>query len=355
MSALIWRTFFLMIKLKNPLALWLFSGCLLIFVMVIVGGITRLSGSGLSITEWKLIRGTIPPLNEKEWQEEFENYRQIPQYKEQNYHFTLEDFKGIYWWEYIHRLIGRIIGLVFIIPFVIFWMKGMISRSLMPKLLFLFGLGALQGFLGWFMVKSGLTENVRVSHIRLAIHLGMAFITFGFTYWLLQGLNESETKNLSKTKSDGYRSALVLLILVFVQIIYGALVAGTKAGHIYNTFPKMGDEWIASSVWFAIEKDGLTALFNDISVVQFIHRCLAWIIALWIIGKWIGSFRKSSGLTFQEKHSLNFLAFMVTAQFLLGMFTLLYSVPVWLGVIHQAGAFFLFAGTIFHLRVYCSK
>lgn len=353
MSVLIWRTFFLMISLRNPIALWLFSGCLLIFVMVIVGGITRLSGSGLSITEWKLIRGTIPPMNEKEWQEEFENYQQIPQYRELNYHFTLEDFKGIYWWEYIHRLIGRVIGLVFIIPFTIFWMKGMISRSLMPKLLLLFGLGALQGFLGWFMVKSGLTENVRVSHIRLAIHLGMAFITFGFTYWLLLGLNENKFK--PEVKHSASRSALLLMILVFVQIIYGAFVAGTKAGHIYNTFPKMGDEWIASSVSFGIEKDGLSALFNDISVVQFIHRCLAWVIAFWITGHWVMAIRKSMLLHKAQKQSINFLAFMVTVQFLLGVFTLLYSVPVSLGVIHQAGAFFLFAGTIFHFRIHSLK
>lgn len=320
-----------------------------------VGGITRLTGSGLSITEWKLIRGTIPPLNENEWQEEFENYQQIPQYKEQNYHFTLDDFKGIYWWEYIHRLIGRIIGLVFIIPFTIFCIKGMISRSLMPKLLFLFGLGALQGFLGWFMVKSGLTENVRVSHIRLAIHLGMAFITFGFTYMLLLSWNKEKPENFSGTKSVGYRSALFLLILVFIQIIYGAFVAGTKAGHIYNTFPKMGDEWIASSVTFAFERDGWSALINDISVVQFIHRCLAWIIAFLVIGKWLLSLKKNSLLSNAQKQSWNFLALLVTVQFLLGMFTLLYAVPVWLGLLHQAGAFFLFAGTIYHLRVYSLK
>lgn len=318
--------------------------------MVMVGGITRLSGSGLSITEWKLIRGTIPPLNETQWQAEFENYKQIPQYKEQNYHFTLEDFKGIYWWEYIHRLIGRIIGIVFIVPFVIFWRRGMISRSLMPKLIFLFGLGALQGFLGWFMVKSGLTENVRVSHLRLAIHLGMAFITFGFTYWLLLGLEEKE--QVVKVKSRGYSWSLMLLVMVFAQIIYGAFVAGTKAGHIYNTFPKMGDEWIAASVTFAIEKNGWMALLNDMSVVQFIHRYLAWLIALMIIGKWLMSFRKNSGMTYRQKQALSFLALMVTVQFLLGIFTLLYAVPVWLGLIHQAGAFFLFAGALYYFKLH---
>jgi cytochrome c oxidase assembly protein subunit 15 len=341
-----------MFSLKNPVALWLFSGCLLIFIMVTVGGITRLTGSGLSITEWKLIRGTIPPLNQQEWEEEFDNYKQIPQYTEQNYHFTLEDFKTIYWWEYIHRLIGRIIGIVFIVPFVWFWIKGKISRWLMPRLLLLFGLGALQGFLGWYMVKSGLTDNVRVSHIRLGIHLGMAFLTFGYTFWLLLGLHEKTPAADENKKS---RIPLLLLIVVFAQIIYGAFVAGTKAGHIYNTFPKMGDEWIAGSVSYAFETQGASAWINDMSVVQFIHRCLAWILALWIIGYWIYIRRNPGKFSEGIRHSVNFLAVMVVIQFLLGMFTLLYSVPVWLGLLHQAGAFLLFAGAVYHYRVQVLK
>jgi cytochrome c oxidase assembly protein subunit 15 len=335
-----------MLKLKNPVALWLFCGCLLIFLMVIVGGITRLTGSGLSITEWKLIRGIIPPLNEQQWQEEFENYRKIPQFQKLNYHFTLQEFKGIYWWEYIHRLLGRIIGLVFIIPFSIFWLKRKIPSELLPKLLLLFALGAFQGFLGWYMVKSGLTENIRVSHLRLAIHLGMAFLTFGYALWLLLGLNPQRW-----IQPNGQRPmALIILFIISIQIIYGAFVAGTKAGHIYNTFPKMGDEWIASSVVYAWQKHGFSALINDLSVVQFIHRMLAWLLLFFIAGYWLYVRAFHALFTRHSKAALNFLMIMVILQFLLGMLTLLHGVPLWLGVLHQAGAFFLFAGSVFYLK-----
>ncbi len=330
------------------MAVWLFSGCLLIFIMVSVGGITRLTGSGLSITGWKLIRGTIPPLNEAQWQEEFENYKQIPQYKEQNYYFTLEDFKSIYWWEFIHRFIGRVIGIVFIIPFLWFWKHGKISKELMPKLLLLFFLGALQGFLGWYMVKSGLTQNVRVSHIRLAIHLSNAFITFGLAYWLMLEVSRKPKNTATILLPTHYRMAWIVTGIVFLQIIYGAFVAGTKAGHIYNTFPKMGTEWIASSVTYAFEQNGLSALVNDISVVQFVHRTIAWLIVLTILGWWyFFNFKTPMPKTNSQRAGIRFLAMMVILQFLLGIFTILYSVPVWLGVVHQAGAFFLFAGSLF--------
>src|SRR5688572_25205728 len=172
-------------KSSRPIIIWLLSGCLFIFSMVVIGGITRLTGSGLSITEWNVIMGAVPPLNEQQWNEAFEKYQQIPQFQKLNYHFTLSDFKKIFFWEYLHRLIGRLIGLVFIIPFVYFQVKKRMSRQLTRQALLLFVLGGLQGFLGWFMVKSGLTERTSVSHIRLAIHLIAAFITFGFTFWVL--------------------------------------------------------------------------------------------------------------------------------------------------------------------------
>ena len=254
--------------------------------MVIVGGITRLTGSGLSITEWKLIRGTIPPLNDEQWNEEFDNYKKIPQYREMNYNYTLSDFKKIYFWEYIHRLIGRIIGIVFLIPFLYFWFTKQLSKPLFNKLLFLFFLGGLQGFLGWYMVKSGLVNNIRVSHLRLATHLFTAFITFGFTFWVMLDLipnEKSEANNLTITLR---KASYLILILVMLQIIYGAFVAGLKAGHIYNTFPKMGDEWVASSVPFGIQTEGICSLINNISVVQFMHRSVAWLLALTVIFAW---------------------------------------------------------------------
>ncbi|MFI5219873.1 MAG: COX15/CtaA family protein [Bacteroidia bacterium] len=333
---------------NKKIILWLFTGCFLIFVMVIIGGVTRLTGSGLSITEWKLIRGTIPPLNAQQWNEEFENYKKIPQYSEQNYHFTVEDFKTIYWWEYIHRLIGRIIGIVFIIPFLFFWLTKQLDKALIKKLLFLFLLGGLQGFLGWYMVKSGLIQNVRVSHIRLAIHLVTAFITFGFTFWVMLDLiyprkikNENSVKSIRK-------GIVIILILVLLQIIYGAFTAGLKAGHIYNTFPKMGDEWIAGAVIYGLQADGISALINNISVVQFIHRCIAWLLALVIIYFWFYGRKKFN--TSNQKAAINYLMVAVLVQFWLGVFTLIYNVPIVLGVMHQAGAFFLFTATIYFIH-----
>lgn len=335
---------------KKFIIAWLGSGCFLIFFMVIIGGITRLTGSGLSITEWKLIRGTIPPLNEQQWNEEFDNYKKIPQYQLQNYHFTLTDFKTIFWWEYIHRLLGRLIGLVFIIPFLWFYFTKQLDKALLRKSLFLFFLGGLQGFLGWYMVKSGLTENVRVSHIRLAIHLTTAFITFGFTFWFM--LDIIHTHKINKHIFLSCLTALSIFILFFVliQIIYGAFTAGLKAGHIYNTFPMMDDEWIAEAVTFSLQQDGLSALINNIAVVQFVHRYTAWIIAALIVYVWFIS-RNKKTLTQQQKNALHFSFVIVAAQFLLGVFTLLYNVPVTLGIIHQSGAFFLFAAIIYQLHV----
>ncbi|HKR03676.1 MAG TPA: COX15/CtaA family protein [Bacteroidia bacterium] len=345
---------------NHNIVLWLFSGCFLIFTMVIVGGITRLTGSGLSITEWKLVRGTVPPLNEQQWNEEFDNYKQIPQYREMNYDYTLNDFKKIYFWEYIHRLIGRLIGIVFLIPFLYFWFTKQLSKPLFNKLLFLFFLGGLQGFLGWYMVKSGLVNNIRVSHLRLATHLITAFITFGFTFWvMLEIIPHKKTKENSLTISLRKASYLIL-ILVVLQIIYGAFVAGLKGGHIYNTFPKMGDEWVASSVSYGIKTEGLSSLFNNISVVQFIHRTIAWVLALTIF--FIGYYAKRKNdvsdktlLSSEHIRAINLLIVIVLLQFLLGVFTLVYNVPITLGVLHQAGAFLLFTSAIYALKQFENK
>lgn len=320
--------------------------------MVVIGGITRLTGSGLSITEWKLIRGTIPPLNDKQWNEEFENYKQIPQYKEMNYNFTLSNFKKIYFWEYIHRLIGRIIGIVFIIPFLYFWFTKQLSKPLLNKLLFLFFLGGMQGFLGWYMVKSGLVNNIRVSHLRLAMHLTTAFITFGFTFWLLLEIISYKKVEVNSLTNAMHKISYLVIALIILQIIYGAFVAGLKAGYIYNTFPKMGDQWVASSVVFGIKTEGIGSLFNNISVVQFIHRTIAWLVVLmiffiWYFAKKESTFSKNNFLNSYQKQAINILVIAVIVQFLLGVFTLIYSVPIILGVMHQAGAFFLFTSGIY--------
>jgi heme a synthase len=333
-------------KYKSQVLLWLFTGCFLVFGMVVVGGITRLTGSGLSITEWKVISGSIPPLNEAQWAEAFEKYKQIPQYKQQNSHFDLADFKFIYFWEYIHRLFGRMIGVVFMFGLIFFLWKKAITRELLPKLLFMFALGGIQGFLGWYMVSSGLTENVRVSHIRLAIHLTFAFITFGYIFWVALTLLFDRKAGNSSHLDTFRKSAKVLLALLTLQIIYGAFVAGSKAGMVYNTWPKMYDDWVPESIGFAFEKEGVSSLINNLASLQFIHRGLAYLLTIFAA---VFAFKifKLPTLRPAQKNAVVVLLVGVLGQVVLGIFTLLYSVPIVLGVLHQAFAFFLFAAMIY--------
>jgi len=308
--------------------------------MVVIGGITRLTGSGLSITQWKVITGTLPPLSEEAWQKEFEGYKGTPQYKLINSDFTLSDFKGIYWWEYIHRLLGRIIGIVFLVPFLWFWIKKKLPKGFIKKAFILFALGGFQGFLGWFMVKSGLSENIYVSHYRLAIHLISAFAVFGFTFWY--ALDFTSAPAPLPQKRGVRKLPIILFSVIILQIIYGAFVAGLKAGYGYPTWPKMGNEWFPS---------GITALeplwrnfFEGHAGVQFIHRYLAYVVVI-IVGILFYRSRKLN-LSQEQKKIINALAIIVLAQFTLGVITLLYGVPIVIAVLHQTGAFFLFATTL---------
>lgn len=334
---------------KSSMILWLFMGCFLIFGMVVVGGITRLTGSGLSITEWKVVTGAIPPLNEAQWIDAFTKYKQIPQYKLMNSDFTLSDFKYIFFWEFIHRLFGRMIGVVFAIGFIYFYRKKIISKELMPKLLFMFVLGGIQGFLGWYMVSSGLTENVRVSHIRLAIHLTFAFITFGYIFKvaLSQLFPVKSSNGYAVTKYE--KQGIAILFLLTIQIIYGAFVAGTKAGWSYNTWPKMEAEWIPESMTYMFGKEGFNSLINNIASVQFIHRTLAYLILFMVLSIGISAYRDNKLEKYQKDAALILFSF-IFLQVLLGIFTLLYKVPISLGVIHQAMAFFLFAASIYFIH-----
>jgi cytochrome c oxidase assembly protein subunit 15 len=337
--------------MNRKIIIWLAAGCFLVFMMVIIGGITRLTGSGLSITEWKLVRGTIPPLNEAQWQEEFENYKQIPQYRELNYDYSLADFKAIYFWEYLHRLIGRLIGVVFIIPFLYFYFTKQLNKPLLKKLLFIFFLGGFQGFLGWYMVKSGLVNNIRVSHLRLAAHLITAFITYGFIFWVMLDYWFKVEGLRFKVRSE----QIFILLLIIIQIIYGAFTAGLKAGHIYNTFPKMGDAWIPEAVTYGLQTEGIGSLINNIACVQFVHRIVAWSLVIVIIIYWLKTRKivRSNANSSAERQlkAMNFLMLAVIIQFLLGMFTLLYNVPIILGVLHQVGAFALFTAGEYNVMV----
>ncbi len=324
---------------------WLFTGCILIFIMVVVGGITRLTHSGLSISNYKLISGTIPPTNDVEWQAAFDLYKQYPEYQKLNTHFTLQDFKDIYFWEWLHRVIGRLIGLVFFIPFVYFLIRKQLTKATIRKSIVLLGLGAFQGFLGWYMVKSGLVDNPDVSHYRLAAHLTTAFVTFAYTFWVALDLIFPNKKAINRTFRNVVRWAMAILL---IQIIYGAFVAGLDAGFIHNHWPMMSEgKFMHDTVY--IEQDPLYKNFIEgKSGVQFVHRLLAYVVVIFILLIWIKS--KKMNLTTYQSKGITILLIMVGIQFLLGVFTIILQVPVWLGVCHQIGAFFLLSSLTFTLH-----
>tara|TARA_B110000091_G_scaffold36904_1_gene39602 strand:- start:417 stop:1430 length:1014 start_codon:yes stop_codon:yes gene_type:complete len=326
---------------------WLLTGCTLIFIMVIVGGITRLTHSGLSISNYKLISGTIPPTNALQWNEAFDLYKQYPEYQKLNYNMTIDEFKDIYFWEWIHRVLGRFIGLVFVIPFVYFLLRKQLTKSTIKKCLILLTMGGFQGFLGWFMVKSGLVDKPDVSHYRLAMHLTTAFLTFAYTFWVALDLIFPSKKEINTRFRNLIRVGLVILV---IQIIWGAFVAGLDAGWIHNHWPLMNDgELIHQSV--TTEQEPLWRNFIEgKSGVQFIHRYLAYIV-VGIIGFIWFKARKNKTTALQQK-GINLLLILVGVQFVLGVLTLVLFVPVWLGVLHQVTAFFLLATMTFTLHRY---
>jgi cytochrome c oxidase assembly protein subunit 15 len=335
-------------KNKNKsVIIWLLSGCLLLFVMVVVGGITRLTNSGLSMTDWHLVTDTFPPLTEEKWSQAFEEYKKFPEYQKINIHndFQLEDYKFIYFWEWFHRFIGRIIGLVFIVPFVYFLIKKRLSRETLKKCVVLLGMGAFQGFLGWFMVRSGLIDNPDVSHFRLSLHLTFAFITFAYTLWVALDLIYPNRNEAIIPLRKIARFALIFLLL---QIIYGGFVAGLNAGLIHNHWPLMSDGQLFHES-IILEKDSwLLRLTEGKSGVQFVHRTLAYVVVGFIL---LLAFKSHKfDLNKNQKSGISSLVIIVVAQFGLGVFTLLYSVPLWLGLTHQVMAFFLLTAMTFTLH-----
>lgn len=326
---------------------WLLSGCVLLFIMVTVGGITRLTNSGLSMTDWHLVTDTFPPLTDEKWQAAFEEYKKFPEYQKINIHndFQLSDYKFIYFWEWFHRFIGRIIGLVFIVPFVYFLIKKKLNSETIKKCIILLGMGAFQGFLGWFMVKSGLIDNPDVSHFRLSLHLTFAFITFAYTLWVALDIIYPTKNEVILPLRKLARIALVFLI---IQIIYGGFVAGLNAGLIHNHWPLMSDgQLLHESV--ILEKDSwLLRLTEGKSGVQFVHRTMAYVVVGLILFLYFKS--KKFILSSQQKNGLNLLLIIVFLQFLLGVFTLLFSVPLWLGLTHQIMAFILLATMTYTLH-----
>ncbi len=331
-----------MSKTNKPIVIWLLTGCFLIAAMVIIGGITRLTQSGLSMVEWKLIMGTVPPMSEAEWIDTFNKYKEFPEYKIVNTSFTLAQFKSIFWWEYIHRMLGRLIGIVFVIPFTVFLLQKRVKRELLKKLIVLFIIGGFQGFLGWYMVKSGLVKDPHVSHFRLAAHLIAAFSAFGYSLWIALDLTFGKSNPLQLS----YRlKKLVLFVfgLLLLQIIYGAFVAGLKAGLYYNTWPLMGGTFVPEEIWNALSRDGISSLVNNITTVQFLHRTLGIIIGILALC----IFFEAKRTYIKDTGPFNLIALTVLIQIILGIYTLLYKVPVVLGVVHQFGALVLFASFLY--------
>jgi cytochrome c oxidase assembly protein subunit 15 len=334
-------------KNNKSVIIWLLSGCFLVFIMVVVGGITRLTNSGLSMTDWHLVTDTLPPLTEAKWQEAFNRYKQFPEYQKINIHndFTLSDYKFIYFWEWFHRFIGRIIGLVFIVPFFYFLIKKKIDKATLNKCFVLLGMGALQGFFGWFMVKSGLVDNPDVSHFRLSLHLTFAFITFAYTLWVALDLIYPDRKEAIVPLKKIARITLILLLL---QIIYGGFVAGLNAGLVHNHWPMMSDgQFIHDSV-FIEQKTLFLNLVEGKSGVQFVHRILAYVVVGLILYLYFKG--KKHNLNTQQQNGLNALVIIVFLQFILGVYTLLFNVPLWLGLSHQVNAFFLLTAMTYTLH-----
>lgn len=332
-------------KKNKYVVYWLLTGCFLIFIMVLVGGITRLTHSGLSISDYKLIQGTIPPMNEQEWEEAFELYKQYPEYQKLNYHFGIEEFKDIYFWEWLHRVIGRFIGIVFILPFIYFLIAKKLDRPTIKKSLILLFMGGFQGFLGWYMVKSGLVDRPDVSHYRLAAHLTTAFLTFAYSFWVALDLIYPNRKEVDTKIRNLIRVGLVVLLL---QIVWGAFVAGLDAGFIHNHWPLMNEGKLMHETVYIEQQPVIKNFYEGKSGVQFVHRYLAYIVVALIGVIWYRT-RKISTTALQEK-GLNTLLALVFVQFILGVLTLIYAVPLWLGIVHQIGAFFLLAAMTFTLH-----
>lgn len=325
----------------RAVAIWLFVLAGMVFAMVVLGGATRLTESGLSIVEWKPFLGWIPPMSDAAWQELFDKYKAYPQYQKIFPNLTLAGFKEIFWLEYLHRVWGRVIGIAFLLPFLWFLIRGRLSRAMVPHLVVLFLLGAAQGALGWYMVASGLVERPSVSQYRLAAHLGLAFAIYVYLVWFALGLVSPRVQKGEAGGVGGW--TVVTSILVTLTVVAGAFVAGLDAGLIYNSFPWMGEGLIPSD-YVVPDKGFLGSLFESRAAVQFNHRALAIVTAAVVVATWIAARR--SRVPAGVKWAASLLLLAVLLQVALGIWTLLAFVPVSLGTLHQAGALVVVTATI---------
>jgi cytochrome c oxidase assembly protein subunit 15 len=325
----------------RAIACWLFVCCALVFAIVVVGGVTRLTHSGLSITEWQPIVGTLPPMSQADWDAAFARYQATPEYAQVNKGMALDEFKGIFWWEYAHRLLGRLIGVIFLVPFLWFLARRQIPPGYGSRLATIFVLGGLQGALGWYMVKSGLVDDPRVSQFRLTAHLGLAFLIFGAMLWtalsLLAGGREGPRRERERSIR---RFAFAITGLVFVMVLTGGLVAGIRAGFAYNTFPLMNRHIVPPEIMLL--EPWWKNFFYNMATVQFDHRLLAWGLAFLVPLLW-WKIRRDRGAPPRARTGVNLLVAMVAVQIALGIMTLIHVVPLPLAAAHQAGAVLVFA------------
>ncbi len=328
------------VKGPRAVAVWLMVCAAMVLGMVVVGGATRLTHSGLSIVEWQPILGTLPPLSEHDWLATFDKYKQTPEYKLVNVGMTLDAFKGIFWWEYFHRLLGRTIGIVFLLPLLVFWRRGMITRALFGVLLGIFVLGGLQGAMGWYMVKSGLVDNPAVSPFRLTAHLLLAFAIFAAMWWTALSLWHPRTD--PAVLRPLRRHAWVVTGVVAYMVTTGGFVAGTHAGLSYNTFPLMGGHLLPPEI--LLLQPWWHNVFYNVATVQFDHRLGAWALA--VIVPWLGwRLNRHSGDA-RAQRAVAALFGLLCLQVTLGITTLLMAVPVSVAVLHQGGAVLLMAAAL---------
>ncbi|MBK8325493.1 MAG: COX15/CtaA family protein [Betaproteobacteria bacterium] len=329
---------------RRPVAAWLLACCALVFAMVVVGGVTRLTHSGLSIVEWQPFIGTIPPLTDADWALQFEKYKLTPEYRQRNHAMDVEGFKGIFWWEYFHRLLGRVIGLAFLLPFAWFLAKGRVDAPLARRLGAIFVLGGLQGAMGWYMVKSGLVDDPRVSQFRLTAHLGLALLIHACMLWVATGLLAGTR---SPRASPLARAALAFAVLVFAMALTGGLVAGIRAGYAYNTWPLMNGHVLPPEAWM-IEPWWRNFGWN-MAMVQFVHRTLALVLlAAGLALAW--RVLREPSTPRMARIAAGTLAIAVPAQVTLGIATLLAMVPIPLGAAHQGGAVVVLSAAVWLAR-----
>ena len=324
------------IQIKKKISFWLAIMFWIISIMIVVGGLTRLTDSGLSITQWNLFSGILPPLDSSDWDKYFNLYKEIPEYKLQNYSMSLDEFKVIFWWEWIHRFLGRLIGIFFLLPLLYFSLKIGFKKIL--NLYLIFFLICFQGFIGWYMVSSGLVDRVDVSHFRLSLHLLIAFLILSLILWNYLVLKNTTTSNNKLNKFF----PLTFLILIFCQITIGAFVSGMDAGKIYNSWPLMGSSYFPddSSISSLFNLNA----FNDPSLVQFIHRNLAYLILIFYIFIFIKIYKNNLTDFF---YSIKLLGFILIIQIVLGIFTLLYGAQIILSSMHQISSIFLVSSSIY--------